>query len=285
MTVREVRASGHEALLLVSGLLQRARLADATAGIWEAADPQWWSRRPRRSDDVEQLFWVDDEGPVAATYLTHWNDVWQCDLMSVPGAAPPVGELWAAARAQLAQVGDDRVEVPVREDDRALRDVVEDAGFTAGDGSWESWLTAAERPDVVAPAAGYVVTDRSRRLDRPHPMAPRNGDAVAERLAACPLYDPALDLVVETEDGEPAAYALLWCDPVTEVGLVEPVRVEDAHQRRGLATAMVTEGVARLVDRGAERIKIGFESEAARAVYVGVGFVPGPFTTWYRSPR
>jgi hypothetical protein len=52
--------------MLATQLLQRARCADPRAGLWEAADVQWWWRTPRRSDDVEKLFWIDDEGPVAA---------------------------------------------------------------------------------------------------------------------------------------------------------------------------------------------------------------------------
>jgi hypothetical protein len=60
-----VRASGFEYVILATQLLQRARLADAEAGVWEAADLQWWWRTPRRSDAVDQLFWIDDDGPVA----------------------------------------------------------------------------------------------------------------------------------------------------------------------------------------------------------------------------
>ena len=55
-----IRASGAEALDLVTTLLQRARMADPTAGLWEAADFQWWWRRPRRSDTLQQIFWMDD---------------------------------------------------------------------------------------------------------------------------------------------------------------------------------------------------------------------------------
>ena len=53
MAIREVRASGLEYLVLATELLQRARLADAEAGGWEAADLQWWWRTPRRSDTVD----------------------------------------------------------------------------------------------------------------------------------------------------------------------------------------------------------------------------------------
>jgi hypothetical protein len=59
-----VRASGLHALNLVTALLQRGRRADPAGGLWEAADFQWWWRSPRRSDSLEQSFWLDDVGPV-----------------------------------------------------------------------------------------------------------------------------------------------------------------------------------------------------------------------------
>ena len=55
MPIQEVRASGREYLALATELLQRARLADAEAGLWEAADLQWWWRTPRLSDSIDQL--------------------------------------------------------------------------------------------------------------------------------------------------------------------------------------------------------------------------------------
>ncbi len=128
-----------------------------------------------------------------------------------------------------------------------------------------------------------MIVDRTQRRDAPHPMRPRNGDRVAQRLGECPLYDPALDLAVETVDGRPAGYSLYWFDPTTNVGLVEPVRVEDEFQRRGLARAMLTVGIDRLVTRGAERVKISYESDAAGALYRGLGFRPTSATTWYRA--
>jgi predicted N-acetyltransferase YhbS len=69
-----------------------------------------------------------------------------------------------------------------------------------------------------------------------------------------------------------AGYALFWRDDVTGVGLLEPLRVEDGYQRRGLARALVTEGLERLARRGARRLKVGFESAAARNLYTGAGF-------------
>ena len=112
-------------------------------------------------------------------------------------------------------------------------------------------------------------------------MRHRNGDSVAQRLAQCPLYDPALDLAVETADGRVAGYSLYWFDPATKVGLVEPVRVEDKFQRRGLARAMLSAGIDRLVARGAQRVKISYVTDAAGALSQGAGFRRTSTSTWY----
>ena len=116
-------------------------------------------------------------------------------------------------------------------------------------------------------------------------MVRRNGEEVEARLRQCSLYDPALDLAVETADGEAAGYALFWYDPVTKVGLVEPMRVEDAYQRRGLARAMLTAGLDRLAKRGASRLKVGYSTDVARQLYCGAGFRVTSTSRTYRWSR
>jgi ribosomal protein S18 acetylase RimI-like enzyme len=115
-------------------------------------------------------------------------------------------------------------------------------------------------------------------------MIARNGEHVAERLAGCSLYDPELDLLVEAPSGEVAGYALLWADPVTRVGLLEPMRVENPYQRRGLARHLLTAGIERLVARGCTRLKVSYmdENPAARNLYLGAGFVPESTSRVYR---
>jgi ribosomal protein S18 acetylase RimI-like enzyme len=285
VSVREVRATGLEALMLATELLQRARRADPQAGLWEAADVQWWWRRPRRSDEVERLFWIDDEGPVAGVLLTSEpDDAWQCDPVVVPHAVGlEPGVVWRRALEHAAQHATNGFEVPVSDDDRTFRELAQRSGLTAHEHDSTAWMDAADKPAVMAPADGFVLIDRTQRPDVPHPMRHRNGDGVAQRLDQCPLYDPALDLAVETTDGRVAGYSLYWFDPTTEVGLVEPVRVEDEFQRKGLARAMLSAGIDRLVARGAQRVKISYESDAAGALYQGVGFRRTSTATWYRA--
>ena len=283
MPIREVRASGLDHLALVTELLQRGRLADAERGLWEAADLQWWWRTPRRSDAIEQLFWLDEEGPVAGVVLTDWGRAWGCDPIVVPGVSTvPLSDVWDRAVEAIDSLGREAVEVLVRDDDLELPGLLAGAGFTAGDDrSGISWMKADDRPEVAVLPEGFVLVDRARRTAGPHPMRRRSGDEVEARLQQCSLYDPALDLAVEAADGEVTGYALFWFDRATEVGLVEPMRVEDAYHRRGLARALLTAGLERLAKRGARRLKVGFATEAARRLYTGAGFEVTSTSTSY----
>jgi ribosomal protein S18 acetylase RimI-like enzyme len=273
MAVREVRASGLEYLALATELLQRARLTDPAAGLWEAADLQWWWRTPRRSDSIDQLFWIDDEGPVAGVVLTDWSRAWGCDPIVVPGAGVSLALVWARAVEAIDALGLEAVEVLARDDDVELLDLLGSTGFVAGDErSGTTGMDAADRPDVAGLPEGFVLVDRAEGTTRAHPMRGRSGEGVEARLRQCSLYDPALDLAVETATGEAAGYALFWFDPVTKVGLVEPMRVEDAYQRRGLARALLTAGLDRLAQSGARRLKVGYATDVARGLYVGAGF-------------
>jgi ribosomal protein S18 acetylase RimI-like enzyme len=274
MAIHEVRASGLEYLALATYLLQRARLADAEAGVWEAADLQWWWRTPRRSDGIDQVFWIDDQGPVAGVVLTEWGRAWGCDPILVPGVSTvPLATVWARAVEAIDALGLEAVETLARDDDFELLGLLAGTGFVADDGSSGiTWMNAEDRPDVAALPEGFALVNRAEETTKPHPMRRRSGEGVEARLRQCSLYDPALDLAVEAADGQAAGYSLFWFDPVTEVGLVEPMRVEDAYQRRGLARAMLTAGVDRLAKRGARRLKVGYGTEVARALYVGAGF-------------
>jgi ribosomal protein S18 acetylase RimI-like enzyme len=289
MAVHEMRTSGLDYLARATELLQRARLADEDGGLWEAADLQWWWRTPRRSDAIDQVFWFDHDGPVAAVILTDWGRAWGCDpIVARPEAAVSLPTVWDRAVEAIAALGLETVEALVRDDDDELASLVAASGFVAsGDRSGIARMHAEDRSEVAAPPDRFVLVDRSEAVTGPHPMEARSGEAVEARLRQCSLYDPELDLCVKTAEGEVAGYALFWFDPVTEVGLVEPMRVEDGYQRRGLARAMLTEGLDRLAKRGARRLKVGYATDAARALYVGAGFRVGVTSSsylWKRPP-
>jgi GNAT superfamily N-acetyltransferase len=237
--------------------------------MWEAADLQWWWRRPRATDELALPAWFDDVSPVAAAGLTAWGDIWQADVFAVPSIVA-VEDVWAAT---LEAAGRKALQVLVREGDASLAGLAMQSGFAFTEElSGTAWMDADQRPPV-AQVDGFSIADRVTHADRPHPMIARNGERVEPRLRQCSLYDPTLDLAVEDADGRVAGYALFWFDDTTLVGLLEPMRVEDDYQRRGLARMLLTTGLDRLTRRGARRLKVGFETDAARNLYLGAGFV------------
>ena len=77
--------SGAELVAAVTHLLQRTRLEDPTYGVWESSDPQWWWRRPRKTDTWAMPVWFDAEGPVGAVMATDWDDAIAIDCFVLPG--------------------------------------------------------------------------------------------------------------------------------------------------------------------------------------------------------
>lgn len=283
----ERRICGIEYLGHVTLLLQRARLASPVGGLWEAADFQWWWRRDQHDDPEHQVFWVDDDHAAAAVVLTNWGGRYGCDLLAADHnlcAVLPI--VWPVACTAIDSVGDDPVEMMIRDDDAALIDAATTSGFSVtNDVSVATWMPAAGRPLVSTIAEGFALTDRSMLPVWPHHLARRNGDQVAERLAECSLYRPDLDIAVYAPDGEVAAYGVFWADLVTGVGLVEPMRTEDRYQGMGLGRHVLTTGLNRLAALGCQRFKVSYVTgnDASRRLYLGVGFRPESTSRTYRT--
>ena len=260
--MRQETATGPDYLRLATTLLRRMRLAAPEGGIWEAADIQWWSRLDQRTGQ----FWLDENGePRAAVLVTGFRHSVQGDVLVLPGDEVFAREVWQAATSQ-AEVG----EFTVRLDDETGIAVLDAAGYTLTDAASAvaCWLDAADRPPGPGLPDGYRLLSRAEDPGRPHPMIPRNGEQVESRLRQCSLYRPELDLVLVTADGQTAGYGLFWPDPVTGVGLVEPIRTEDAHQGRGLASHLVAAGLDLLAAHGCRRLKVG----SHRGLYLRAGF-------------
>jgi GNAT superfamily N-acetyltransferase len=279
--VGEEHRVGIDYLDAVTALLQRSRRAHPTRGLYEAADLQWWWRVPRSTDHLPQLFWFDRLGrPEAAAILTDWGDRIAFDPIVMPDATPDrVAEVVERGLAHARQLGFEAVGLEIDPDDHVVHEQLVNHGFALdGDGLVESWLAAHDRPAISPIDAGYRLSTRRDTMHRPHHMinAKRNHLDPEPRLRQTSLYRPDLDLVVHDAEGGVAAYALFWYDPATATGLVEPMRTEDDHQRRGLARHVLTAGVDLLARAGAERIKICFEPDnpASKQLYLSVGFEP-----------
>ena len=289
--LKEQPLVGLAALQGATDLLQRIRLDHPTACLWEAADRQWSWRNERSTDDVPQLFWIDETGsPRAAAIVTATPDGYTFDPIVMPGAPPDsLAHVVRRGLDHAAGCGVDVVHIEVDRADDEMRGVLDALGFAVTeDGVVETWIAADKIPDVSPLAPGYRLSSRTENMHRRHHMtnAERNHPDPEERLRQTSLYRPDLDLVVHDRDDAVAAYGLFWHDPTSATGLVEPMRTEDHHQRRGLARHVLTAGLHRLVEAGAERIKICFEptNAASSHLYLDAGFVPDRQTDVFTGP-
>jgi predicted N-acetyltransferase YhbS len=265
-----VVASGPSSLALATRLLQRARLAAPTGGIWEAADVQWWSRLAPVTAGHDHAIWLDDDDePTAAVLRTDFDRLRQIDVIVLPGEQELQRDVWDYA-VSLPEAPTSTF--PVRRDDTTGIAALTAAGYRPADGEMivQSWLAAGQRPPRGPLPAGYVLVSRADSQDTPHPLAARNGAEVAERLQRCTLYRPELDLQVRAPDGRKCGYALFWADPITRVGLVEPMRTEEEFQHRGIASHLLAVGLDRLAGHGCDRFKVSNDIE----LYLRAGFRP-----------
>jgi GNAT superfamily N-acetyltransferase len=259
--------------------------------LYEAADLQWWWRNPRSTDELPQLFWFDHLGrPEAAVIVTDWGDRTAFDPIVMPDATPGwVAHVIERGLAHAGESGFETVGLEVDRADDVLRDVLVGHGFAVKeDGLVETWLAADARPRVSPLHEDYRLSSRLDTMGRPHHMvsARRSHADVEPRLRQTSLYRPDLDLVVVDDRGDTAAYGLFWLDPETDTGLVEPMRTEDEHQRRGLARHILTTGLDLLAGAGAARIKICYELDnpAAEQLYLSAGFEPDRQTVILSGP-
>ncbi len=104
-----------------------------------------------------------------------------------------------------------------------------------------------------------------------------------QRLRASPLYDSELDLVVELPEGGFATCCICWMDTANGLGFFEPVGTRNSQRRKGLARAMILEGLRRLRARGAHTVNMGTASinEPAIALYHSCGFTLDDRDHWY----
>ncbi|MEM7271670.1 MAG: GNAT family N-acetyltransferase [Actinomycetota bacterium] len=284
--MREAVRSGPAYLATATTLLQRVRLAHPTAGLYEAAELQWWWSVPRPTDDVGQLFWLDDAGdPVAAAVVNDFGNgtsqVYTEPIMALI-VLPEAGAAWVEhvvgrALEHFAGQGITTLELELDRADVVGRDTLFGFGFEViGDGVESGWLDAADRPAITPLADGYRLTARSEISSATHHLATERSPAIEDRLRQTSLYRPDLDLVVLDQSDEPAAFGLCWFDQTTRVGLVEPMRTHEQHRGRGLARHLLTSGAGLLFDAGASRISISYEpgNPASGPLYRSIGFEP-----------
>jgi mycothiol synthase len=100
-----------------------------------------------------------------------------------------------------------------------------------------------------------------------------------------PGYDPDLDSIAISPDGEVGAAALVWLDHERKTGEFEPVGTRPQYRRMGIGRAVLSRGLAKMRERGVETAIVGTNAKntAAIALYESVGFtIVNQMTTYER---
>ena len=152
-------------------------------------------------------------------------------------------------------------------------------GFRPGPGT--VYLHLVHDLDDLRPVGAAVVTgatdlDARVALHRAAWEPSKFTRETYDGVRATPPYDPDLDVVALSPDGEWAAYCIGWYDAGSASGELEPVGAAPAFRRQGYAAAACLAALHRLRERGARTAVVYAVDDAAnpgpRALYESIGF-------------
>jgi RimJ/RimL family protein N-acetyltransferase len=96
-----------------------------------------------------------------------------------------------------------------------------------------------------------------------------------ERMMNSPSYGDAMDFVVQTHNEEIIAYCTIWDDPISKIGILEPVACVAEHRRKGIMKSALLYGMNLLKECGTKYIYVGTGGKniASQTLYKSVGFL------------
>jgi ribosomal protein S18 acetylase RimI-like enzyme len=187
----------------------------------------------------------------------------------------------AEERLSIERNGKRHVAVWVASQDGLRREILLGRGYKPGPDVESQWRRDLDGPIPDVPLAeGYTIRSLGDQSELParswaswrgfHPNEPEDkykGWEWYHNIQRCPLYRRDLDIVAAAPDGLIAAFATFWFDDGTRTVYIEPVATVPEHQRRGLARAVITEGLRRVQLLGAVRAFVGGYEPGPNALY------------------
>lgn len=268
--------------------------ANFGAGFVEehVGDLNWGIYKHADFDPSQSIRICEDEDGALLGYV--WLDVpapsylFWATWPNIDAAATVEEELfgWGEAqrRALFASDAPDRsLSLYVLDGNASRKAFVIDHGFTRTDDFMYHFKQRLDRtlPETVLPAGWTIrpVGDQEEWLARVevhrdvwHPS--RVTLDAYQRLRGAPGYDPRLDLVAVSPDGEFGAYCICWLDEQNQCGEFEPVGTRAKFRGMGLGKAIITEGLRRMQDLGALSAIVYTppSNEPAVKLYLSSGF-------------
>ena len=259
---------------------------------WHVSRLDYWRwhviENSRSCDPLEDVtfIWETVDGRIVA--VLNPEEPGQAFLQVHPGFRTPEleEEMVSLAQENLAVRRENHqvLCVWVNPTDSLRMGILERSGYTKGKWTERQWHRDLHAPiPEVSIAPQYQVRSlgdvdelparswASWRGFHPHePDSKYEGWEWYLNIQRCPLYRRDLDIVAVASGGEIASFCTIWYDDVTRSAYVEPVATVPEHQRRGLARAVISEGLRRLQRLGATRAFVGGLEPAPNALYASV---------------
>ena len=249
-----------------------------------AGDLDWW--RFTEDDPTEiasARLWLEGERLVGFA----WPVEGQLDLFVLPTYHVLLEEMIAWAEEGVREAVDDGgratdLNVWAYATDRERIATLTRLGYRRTDSGLVYRLRSltGELPEATL-AGGYRIGDMrdgdveqrvAVHLDAFHP----SGMTAEKHRAAMgsPSYQPDLDLVAIAPDGTYAAFSTVWLDRANRLAVFEPVGTHSAHRQRRLAAALMSEGMRRAQDLGAETVCVvcDVDEPGPNRLYDSLGF-------------
>jgi mycothiol synthase len=286
-------AATPEDLVLAGESMSRAWRSGSPACVATPAAIEWW-HASSWPDPLETNLRLWFDGPSLVGWT--WHDEGELEWHVWTGDATRDRAIVREIMETVSTETSGPLAVWAADDDPDSIALFEGLGLVRADRRLSQWQRAAAEgaPPPIPLAEGYTIRplrgpeEFEARVDVHRSAFPTSRLNIQkyERLATLPHYRFDDDLIVEAPDGSFAAFAMAWWDPVGRVGEFEPVGTHPAHQRRGLARAMLTFGLARYFERGAQVVQVYADASEAgpEALYEAVGFHRRAFHLRFERP-
>ncbi len=283
MTLHSRPYAGEDDYELMRGLVREIYAVGGQPAYGSVGDIDWWRSAEDDPDNLTAQLWFDDNTLVGIA----WPADPQVDMFSHPHyryIEPNMldwAEDWRSRTPAANQPP--KLRGWSFNGDTPRRRLLIERGYTRADTCLQYRSRPIEaRVETWPVPSGYLVRNVAGEHEAEQRVAVHRDSFAPSQMSLkyymtarrMPTYRQALDLVAVAPDGTFAAFCIVWWDSVNKLGVFEPVGCHSEHRRRGLASAVMTEGLRRLYDLGARTAQVttGCSNAGAAALYEALGF-------------